>query len=63
MKLEDIEKVASDIQNFRDCYEGIELWAGRDGSITANQLINFMIDNPHMQEIANQISVLKQQSV
>ncbi len=63
MKIEDVEKIASDIQNFRDCYEGIELWGEGDSFVTANQLINFMIDNPHMQEIANQISVLKKQSV
>jgi len=57
-KIEEIQKLNSEIQNFKDCYEGVELWGDRDGPVTAEALICFLIENPHFQEIADKINSL-----
>lgn len=60
MDIETIEKVAAEIANFNDCYEDIKLHGDRfDNGISANKLIEFLIDNPHLQQIADKIAKLK----
>lgn len=61
MKKSEIEKVRKlnvEIDNFVDCYSDSKLTADRDGNITPETLIAWMIENPHFQEIANNISKL-----
>ena len=57
-KIENIQKLNSEIQNFKDCYEGVELWGERDGPVTTETLIVFLIENPHFQRIADKINSL-----
>ena len=53
------EKLASEINNFRECYSGNELWGERDSFVSMESLLEFMINHPYMQEIANDIKKLK----
>ncbi len=53
--IENIQKVAAEIQNFKTCYEGCELWGRREDSVSAEQLIEFLIEHPEFQQIANTI--------
>jgi hypothetical protein len=59
MKQKDIEKaekLAAEIQNFRDCYASCVLWGSApDGDVKAEKLIEWMIENPHMAQIAEEI--------
>ncbi len=54
-----IEKTNEAIKNFRDCYKGHEIYCSRDGYVEAESLLAFLIENPHFQEIANNINKLK----
>ena len=58
MNIEKIQKLNAEIENFKACYDGIELWGVVEGPVSAEKLIEFMIENPHMQEIANNIKKL-----
>ena len=59
MKAQDIEKaekLAGAIRNFRECYSSCVLWGSApDGDVKAERLIEWLIENPHMAEIANDI--------
>lgn len=55
MDIEKIRKQAAYIESFHECYKGIELWGVVEGPVPANKLLEFMIENPHFQEIANKI--------
>ena len=59
MKAENIEKaekLADAIKNFRDCYRSCVLWGSApDGDVKADRLIEWLIENQHMAEIANDI--------
>lgn len=55
MDIEKIETISSEIKNFRSAYEGIELWGTIDDPVPPLKMLKFMIDNPHMQQIANNI--------
>jgi len=55
-RIEKIQKLNSEIKNFKDCYCGIELWGGRDTFVSAEVLMYFLIENPHFQEIADNIN-------
>jgi hypothetical protein len=57
-QIENIQKVGSEIQNFRDCYQGVELWGQRDGPVSVESLISFLIEHPEFQQIADQIAKL-----
>lgn len=62
MKIAEIMKVSSEIQNFYDCYaETISLYAKRqsDGAIQAEDLLEFLIENPRLAEITLRIKDLK----
>jgi len=62
MKAHDIEKaekLAGLIRNFRDCYESCVLWGSSpDGDVKAERLIEWLIENQHMAEIAADIRKL-----
>jgi hypothetical protein len=60
-RLENICKLNSEIESFKDCYEGTELCGGRDGPVSAAKLISFLMENPHFQEIADKIKKLEAQ--
>jgi hypothetical protein len=57
-QIEKIQKLNAEIQSFRDCYGSIELWGERDGPVKVETLIAFLIENPHFQKIADNISKL-----
>lgn len=62
MKIQDIMKLSAEIQNFYDCYaEGDSLYAKRqsDGSIQAEDLLEFLIENSHLAKIALRIKESK----
>lgn len=58
-QIEDAQKLSAEIQNFRDCYDSDnQLWGERDGPVSVEALIEFLIENPHFQQIADSISKL-----
>jgi hypothetical protein len=57
-KISRLQKLNDEINNFRSCYEGSELWGDRDGPVSAEKLIAFLIENPHFQQIADKIKEL-----
>lgn len=62
MKIQDIMKLSAEIQNFYDCYnETKKLYAKvqSDGSVRAEDLLEFLIENPHLAEIALKIKESK----
>lgn len=59
MDIKKIQSLNAEIENFRDCYDkDVELWGERDGPVGYQKLIEFMIENPHFQKIADSISKL-----
>jgi hypothetical protein len=58
-EIENIKKINDEIENFESCYKGNELFCGSCEFITSYQLISFLIENPHFQDIANNIKKLK----
>ena len=58
-EIKDFEEIANEINNFRACYVGIELWGKQDSYVSPEDLIVFLIENPHFQEIANKINKLR----
>lgn len=61
-KILQLEKLHSEIQNFRNCYQGDELWGDMDGPVSAESLMAFLIENPHYQKIANEIAKLEKET-
>ena len=64
MKITEITKLSSEIQNFYDCYEDTtdKLYSKRPsdlGKISPEDLLEFLLENPHMMEIAQRIKDLK----
>ena len=57
-QIEKVQKLNAEIQSFRDCYKDCELWGERDGPVSTEALIAFLIENPHFQAIADNISKL-----
>lgn len=62
MKIVEIMKLSSEIQNFYDCYEDTtkQLYAKRqsNGRIDPEDLLDFLLENPHMMEIAKRVNDL-----
>lgn len=56
-----VEEIAGEIANFKDCYSDIQLWGQRDGPVTAGVLIQWLMDNPHMDQIAQSIAKINAQ--
>ena len=57
-KIERIRKLNAEIENFRSCYEGSELWGGVESCVSAEKLLAFLIKNPHFQQIADSVAKL-----
>ena len=53
-----LNKLSGEVQNFRECYESVELWAQVDGKVDCIELLAFLIENPHFQKIADNIKTL-----
>ena len=59
MDIKKIQSLNSEIENFKDCYtKDVELWGSREGPVSYEKLLEFMIDNPHFQKIADSIAKL-----
>lgn len=52
-------KLADEIRNFNDCYNDCRLSSSVDGVVTPENVLSFLTENPHMQEIAERINKLK----
>lgn len=63
MNITKIMKLSSEIQNFCDCYNEttILLYAkmDSDGKIDPEDLLDFLLKNPHLMEIAQRIGEIK----
>lgn len=63
MKIQDIMKLSAEIQNFYDCYDDttnqLHSKSQSDGKINPEDLLEFLLENPHMMEIAQRIKDLK----
>ena len=58
-RLEQIQKLADAIKNFKECYETCELWGScPEGNVEVTNLMAWLIENPHMAEIAKGIANL-----
>ena len=59
MNIKKIQKLNAEIENFRDCYtKDVELWGVQDGPVGYEKLMEFMIEHPHFQQIADSVSKL-----
>ena len=58
-QIKNIRKKASAIDNFEQCYNDIQLHGDRDGNVKYEQVLAWLIENPDMQDIANEIKNLK----
>lgn len=60
-----IEKTANLIENFRTCYYDVNdtrlMASDRDGNVSHTAVLEWLIENPHMQEIANNINKAMQE--
>ena len=54
-----IVKISSEIENFRECYHGNELFSDRDEPVSVEGLIEFLIEHPYFSEMALKIEDLK----
>lgn len=59
--IERVQKLSSEIESFRSCYDGNELWGEVEGPVSYGALLAFLIDNPHMQDIANKVDKLNKE--
>jgi len=57
-KITALEEASSEIKNFRECYKDNELYGSVEGPVDVFKLISFLIDNPHLQKIADNIDRL-----
>jgi len=48
-------KLAAEIENFNDCYKDCNLSGNCEGVVSPENLLTFLIENPHMQKIADNI--------
>ena len=55
-EIESIQKINSEIDGFNECYAGNELWGSADGPVSAEKLIEFLVENPVLQSIADNIA-------
>jgi hypothetical protein len=55
-KIESVIETANEIQSFKDCYKGCELWGFIEGPVPAERLISFLIEHPEFQQIADKIN-------
>jgi len=58
-KIEKVQKLAKEIDNFKDCYKDCVLWGSAlDGDVKAEQILAWLIEYPYMAEIAANIKRL-----
>lgn len=62
LRMENIAKIASEIENFAACYKGNEVWGSIDGPVGVHKLIEFLIEHPEFQNIANNIDKLSKEN-
>lgn len=55
MNIKKIQKLNSEIENFRSLYEGNELFGERDGQVPVEKFIEYLINHPEFQQIADSI--------
>ena len=53
-----IKRICGEISNFSDLYQESPLWGQVDGPVDSDVLITFLIDNPALISIAQNISKL-----
>lgn len=61
MKINDIMKLSAEIQNFFDCYNDTILLYAKpqsEGRIDPEDLLGFLLANPHLMEIAQRVKDL-----
>ncbi len=54
-RIKRIQIAASDIKNFNECYQECSLHGDREGYVEAASILAWLIENPHMADIAMQI--------
>lgn len=58
--IEKAEKLADAIKNFKNAYSSCVLWGSApDGDVRPEQLIEWLVENPHMAEIAAEIHKMR----
>lgn len=61
-KIKNIQKIAQAINNFNECYKDCgKLYSNVNGDIPAEKFLEFLIENPHLQQIANEIIKLNKE--
>ena len=55
IKIEKYEEIAAALENFNDCYQDIILKGTIGGVVKPSTVLAWLIENPHMAEIAKQI--------
>ena len=61
MNIKHIQKLNSEIENFRACYDGNELWGQRDNHVAVDVLIEYLIEHPEFAQIAESIRKLSKE--
>jgi hypothetical protein len=59
MNIKKIRELNAEIESFNSCYDGNDLWGGQELPVSSEKLIEFMIEHPYLQEIANKIAKLE----
>ena len=58
-KIEKVQKLSKEIDNFRDCYKECVLWGSApDGDVKTEQILAWLIEYQYMAEIAASIKRL-----
>ena len=60
-KIQAAQRLSAEITNFTECYSGCELWGDIDGCVSAEALIEFLINNPDLPVIADNIEKINKQ--
>ncbi len=61
-EMRQLSKLSGEIRNFKACYELCDkLRVNEDGSIGHEDLLIWLMNNPHMAEIANDIKKIRQE--
>ena len=58
LKIEKYKLIADELENFDHHYKGIELAGDRDGYVSPVAILAWLIENPHMAQMAAKINKL-----
>ena len=58
-KIETIQKISKEIDNFNACYKDCKLYSNQYGDIKANTILSWLMEHPHMAEIAANIKKME----